>query len=49
MRMHYFWAQNGPFAPNKNFWKIIKTTLIYQLASFTVQNLKKILPADPKL
>ena len=20
MRMHHFWAQNGPFAPNKNFY-----------------------------
>ena len=42
MKMHHFWAQNGPFAPPKFFfWKIIKFTLIYLLAPFIVQNLKK--------
>ena len=49
MRMRHFWAQNGPFAPNKFFWKIIKITLIYLLAPFIVQNFKKILPANPEL
>ena len=50
MRMCHFWAQNGPFAPNKIFfWKIINIILIYLLAPFIVQNFKKILPADPEL
>ena len=50
MRIHHFWAQNGPFAPNKCFfWKIINITLICLLAPFVVQNFKKILPADPEL
>ena len=31
------------------FWKIINIILIYLLASFIVQNLKQILPADPEL
>ena len=31
------------------FWKIINIILIYLLAPFIVQNLKKILPADPEL
>ena len=47
MRMHHFWAQNGPLAPNF-FWKIINITLII-LVSFFVQNFQKILPADPEL
>ena len=45
--MRHFWAQNGPFAPNNFFWKIINIILIYLLAPFIVQNFKKILPADP--
>ena len=49
MRMHQFWAQNGPFAPNKFFWKIIDIILIYLLARFIVQFFKKILPGDPEL
>ena len=49
MRMHHFWTQNGPFAPEKFFWKIIKITLIYLLASFIVQNFLKILLVDPEL
>ena len=48
MTMHHFWTQYGPFAPNKFFWKII-IILIYLLAPFIVQNLKKLLPADPEL
>ena len=48
MKMHHFWTQYGPFAPNKFFWKII-IILIYLLAPFIVQNLKKLLPADPEL
>ena len=48
MRMHNFWAKNGPYAPNF-FLKIINIILIYWLASFIVQNFKKILPADPEL
>ena len=31
------------------FWKIIDIILSYLLAPFTVQNFKKILPADPEL
>ena len=49
MRMHHFWTQNGPFALEKFFWKIIKITLIYLLASFIVQNFLKILLVDPEL
>ena len=50
MRMCRFWVQNGPFAPNNIFfWKITNMILIYLLAPFTVQNFKKILPAEPKL
>ena len=42
MTMHHFWTQSGPFAPNIFFfWKIITTILIYLLAPFIVQNLKK--------
>ena len=38
MRMHHFWAQNHPFAPNIFFlWKIINIILIYLLAPFIVQ------------
>ena len=47
--MHHFWAQNGPFAPNNFFFLIINVILIYLLAPFIDQNLKKILPADPEL
>ena len=47
--MHYFWGQGGAFAPNNFFWKVITIILIYLLAPFIVQNLKKILPADPEL
>ena len=51
MRMHHFWTQNGPFAPNKKFFlkKIINIIFIYLLAPFIVQNLKKSLTADPEL
>ena len=39
MRMHHFWAQNGPFAPNKFcFWKIINIILIYLLAPLIGKN-----------
>ena len=48
MRMRHFWAQNGPFAPIF-FWKIISIILIYLLAPFIVENIKKILLADPEL
>ena len=40
MRMHHFWAQNGPFAPNNFFWKIINIILIYLLAPFICKILK---------
>ena len=46
--MQNFWAQNGPFAPIV-FWKIINIIFINLLAPIIVQNLKKILPADPEL
>ena len=49
MRMHHFGGQNGPFAPQKFFWKIINIILILLLAPFIVQNFKKILLADPEL
>ena len=49
MTMRNFWAQNGPFATNVFFWKIINIILFYLLAPFTVQNFKKILPVDPEL
>ena len=49
MTLRNFWAQNGPFAPNVFFWKIINIILFYLLAPFTVQNFKKILPVDPEL
>ena len=38
MKMHHFWNQNGPFAPQFFFWKIIDIILIYLLASFILQN-----------
>ena len=50
MRMHHFWAKNGPFAPNKIFLeKIINIIFIYLLTPFIVQNFKNILKADPEL
>ena len=50
MRMYHFRAQNGPFFLN-NFFLVqtINITLIYLLAFFIVQNLKKIFKADPEL
>ena len=46
--MCHFWAQNDPFVPRPPpppprifFWKIINIILMYLLASFTVQILKK--------
>ena len=51
MRMRYFRAQNGSFAPPKNFFfeKIINIIFIYLLAPFILQNYKKILRANPEL
>ena len=44
MRMCHFWAQNDPFVLNKIFLvQTIIITLIYLLALFTEQNLKKFL------
>ena len=40
MRMRRFWAQNGPFAPQKFFWENY-IILIYLLPPFIVQILKK--------
>ena len=48
MTMHYFWTQNGSFALIF-FREIITLILIYLLAPFIVQNLKKVFPVDPKL
>ena len=48
--MCHFQAQNGPFVMNKNF--LVQTIIInfiYLLALFTMENLKKILTADPEL
>ena len=39
--MHHFGAQNGPFAPNKNFFGKNYIIFIYLLAPFIVQNLKE--------
>ena len=36
IRMHHFWAENGPFSPNKFFWKIFNIILINLLAPFIV-------------
>ena len=48
--MCHFWAQMIHLPLTKKFfWKIINIILIYLLAPFIVQNLKKILPADPEL
>ena len=47
--MLHFWAQSGPFAPKKFFLENYTIILIYLLAPFIVQNLKKILPVDPEL
>ena len=48
--MHHFWPPNGSFAPKFFFWKkIINIIFIYLLASFILQNLKKILKANPDL
>ena len=41
MTMHHFWTQSGPFAQTIFFWEIITIILIYLLAPFIVQNLKK--------
>ena len=49
MRMHHFWTQNGPFAPNNFFLKIINIVLIYWLAPFIVQKFKRILLVGPEL
>ena len=48
MTMLHFWAQNGQCAPIF-FLEIITIILIYLLAPFIMQNLKKTLPADPEL
>ena len=48
----HFGTQNGPIAPNENFFrKSINIILIYLLAPFTVQTLKekKTFRADPEL
>ena len=38
MIMPYVWAQNGPFVPNKNFFrKTINIILMYLLAHFIVR------------
>ena len=43
MRMHHVWTENGPFAPYNFFLKtIINVNFFYLLASFVVQNFKKI-------
>ena len=45
-----FLGPKWSICPQTNsFWKIINIILIYLLAPFIVQNLKKILPADPEL
>ena len=54
MTMYHFWARCGPFAQFFFFFffeegGIITIILIYLLAPFIVQNLKKILPVGPEL
>ena len=50
MRLYHFRAQNGPIVMNKIFLvQTIIITFIYLLDLFTVQNLKKILTANPEL
>ena len=44
-----FPAQDGPFVMNKFFLVQIIIAFIYLLALFLLQNLKKILTADPEL
>ena len=47
--MCHFWAQNTPICPDQIFLvQTIIITFIYLLALFIVQNLKKILTADPE-
>ena len=41
IRMYYFWAQNGPFSPNKFFWKIFNIILINLLALSLCKILEK--------
>ena len=43
------WSIYPPPPPNFFFYKIINIILIYILAPFIVQNLKKIPPSDPEL
>ena len=43
MRMHHFWAQNGPFAPNNFFLEKNNIIFIYLLAHFLCAKSKKIL------
>ena len=48
--MCYFRAQNGQFVLNKIFFvQTIFITFVYLLVLFIVQNLQKILTADPEL
>ena len=48
--MYHFWAQNGPFVMNKIFLvQTITIAFIYLLGLLNVQNLTKILTADPEL
>ena len=50
MRMLHFWTQNGSFVPNKSFLeKITNTIFIYLLTRFIMQNVFKIVTADPDL
>ena len=42
MTMHYFWAQNGTFAPKYKFFeKGININSTYLFTSFILQNFKK--------
>ena len=48
--MYHFWAQNGPLVMNKIFLvQTITIAFIYLLGLLNVQNLTKILTADPEL
>ena len=43
MTMHYFWAQNGPFALKNFFGNTIDIIFMFLLTPFIVQTLKKMI------
>ena len=49
LRGHTYSNQNGSFALNETFRNIINMIFMCHLATFNVQNFKKIFRADPEL